>query len=171
VSKDTVLELRRLADKMAGTTAVIVFNSTLRDAADEIERLRVQSLSTQRRSQDQDAIMAELWERIHALTDEIERLRRNTGCARNQGTTQFCAEALDAQREVARLTAERDETQRELRKAETESSMLRVECGLIAAERDEARREVCEMLERDAGFSAHRQAASRGWDCFKEDGK
>jgi len=42
VSKDTVLELRRLADKMAGTTAVIVFNSTLRDAADEIERLRAE---------------------------------------------------------------------------------------------------------------------------------
>ncbi len=41
----------------------------------------------------------------------------------------------------------------------------------LRAERDEARREVCEMLERDAGFSAQRQAASRGWDCFKEDGK
>lgn len=40
--KDVVLELRRLADKMAGTTAVIVFNMTLRDAADEIERLRVE---------------------------------------------------------------------------------------------------------------------------------
>lgn len=38
--------------------------------------------------------------------DEIERLRRNTGCARNQGTTQFCAEALDAQREIERLRAE-----------------------------------------------------------------
>ncbi len=38
----------------------------------------------------------------------------------------------------------------------------------LVAERDEARREVCEMLERDAGFSAQRQAASRGWDCFKE---
>lgn len=38
--------------------------------------------------------------------DEIERLRRNTGCARNQGTTQFCAEALDAQREIERLRSE-----------------------------------------------------------------
>jgi hypothetical protein len=76
VSKDTVLELRRLADKMAGTTAVIVFNSTLRDAADEIERLRVQALGTQRRIQDQDAIMAELWERIHALTTERDEARR-----------------------------------------------------------------------------------------------
>jgi hypothetical protein len=47
-----------------------------------------------------------LWDEA---ADEIERLRRNTGCARNQRLTQFCAEALDAQREVARLTAERDE--------------------------------------------------------------
>ena len=38
----------------------------------------------------------------------------------------------------------------------------------LLAEREVARREVCEMLERDAGFSAQRQAASRGWDCFKE---
>jgi hypothetical protein len=41
----------------------------------------------------------------------------------------------------------------------------------LRAERDEARREVCEMLERDAGFTATRQAENRGWDCFKEDGK
>ncbi len=47
--------------------------------------------------------------------------------------------ALEAYRqENARLTAERDEIQRELRRAETESSMLRVECGVIAKERDEA---------------------------------
>jgi len=49
--------------------------------------------------------------------EEIERLRRNTGCARNQRSTQFCAEALDAQREVARLTVERDEAVREAAQA------------------------------------------------------
>jgi len=38
--------------------------------------------------------------------DEIERLRRNTGCARDQRSTQFCAEALDAQRETERLRKE-----------------------------------------------------------------
>jgi len=38
----------------------------------------------------------------------------------------------------------------------------------LRRERDEARREVCEMLERDAGFAAHQQAESRGWDCFEE---
>jgi hypothetical protein len=27
---------------------------------------------------------------------EIERLKKNTGCARNQGSTQFCQEAVDA---------------------------------------------------------------------------
>jgi hypothetical protein len=41
----------------------------------------------------------------------------------------------------------------------------------VIAERDEARREVCEAAERDAGVTAERQAEIRGWDCFKEDGK
>ena len=67
--------------------------------------------------------------------------------------------ARELEREIARLTAERDEMQGELRKAETECSMLRVECGVLeknaevtyenhkrivaelTAERDEARKE------------------------------
>ena len=40
--------------------------------------------------------------------DEIERLRKG-GCARDQTTTQFCAEAVALQCEVERLRAERDE--------------------------------------------------------------
>jgi chromosome segregation ATPase len=48
----------------------------LKEAADEIERLRVEALGTQRRIQDQDAIMAELWERIHALTAKRDEARR-----------------------------------------------------------------------------------------------
>jgi hypothetical protein len=62
------------------------------------------------------------------------------------------------------LLAERDENEL-LRSTITD---CRIEIESIRAERDEARREVCEMLERDAGFAAHRQAESRGWDCFKE---
>lgn len=58
---------------------------------------------------------------IEDAADEIERLRRNTGCARNQRSTQFCAEALDAQRQLEKLRAElrtytdgtNDEVQRE----------------------------------------------------------
>jgi hypothetical protein len=54
---------------------------------------------------------------LNFAADEIERLRRNTGCARNQRSTQFCAEALDAQREAERLREERDEAMREAAQA------------------------------------------------------
>lgn len=37
---------------------------------------------------------------------ESDRLRKNIGCARNQGTTQFCHEAVDAKAEAERLRAE-----------------------------------------------------------------
>jgi len=54
-----------------------------------------------------DRAATALFDDCHAImreaADEIERLRRNTGCARNQRSTQFCAEALDAQREIERL--------------------------------------------------------------------
>jgi phage shock protein A len=146
MNKDTVLELRRLADKMAGTTAVIVFNSTLRDAA-----------------------------------DEIERLRRNTGCARNQRSTQFCAEALDAQRDVETLKAEVVRNADEFRETLTE---LRQRVETLTAERDEARRSCCEYAaivdgaDNTEGMEsgrfhevAMRYMKERNWDCFKEDDK
>jgi hypothetical protein len=77
------------------------------------------------------------------------------------------------QAEIARLTAERDEIQRELRNAETESSMLRVECGVIAAERDEARQMYCNvMTDHCEEHEARQIAQEQGWDCFpQEDGK
>lgn len=80
------------------------------------------------------------------------------------------------------LTAERDEMQRELRKAETECSMLRVECGVLeknaettyenhkrivaelTAERDEARRERLLLAE---GYLSER-AKRNGFDCHEE---
>ena len=68
--------------------------------------------------------------------DEIERLRRNTGCARNQGTTQFCAEALAAQRDVETLKAELVRNADECRETLTE---LRQRVETLTAERDEAR--------------------------------
>ena len=78
---------------------------------------------------------------LHAAADEIERLRRNTGCARNQRSTQFCAEALDAQREIERLRNERDEARR---------MYLASACS---------EDEIIHEMKR------------HGWDCFKEDGK
>jgi hypothetical protein len=71
--------------------------------------------------------------------DEIERLRRNTGCARNQRSTQFCAEALDAQRDVETLKAELVRNADEFR--ETLTAHLRtIEC--LTAERDSLAREL-----------------------------
>jgi type I site-specific restriction endonuclease len=88
-------------------------------------------------------------------------------------------EQLDMLRLVAdrleQLERERDEMQRELRKAETECSMLRVECGVIAAERDEARRELCKRVESASCLSdgepttlASDYARWCGWDCFNK---
>lgn len=111
--------------------------------------------------------------------------------------------ARDAADEIERLRAElvskADElaaTLRQLRKVETECSMLRVECGLLernaettyenhkrivaelTAERDEARRLLCQFESRldfeygnidPSRFGPVALAADRGWDCFKED--
>jgi hypothetical protein len=41
----------------------------------------------------------------------------------------------------------------------------------LIAERDEARREVCEWVEMDGATNSKEEAELRGWDCFKEDGK
>jgi len=128
--------------------------------------------------------------------DEIERPRRNPACAPHQRSTQFCAEAVDAQRGFETLQAQLGKnaialaaTLRELRKVETECSMLRVECGILernaettyenhkrivaelTAERDEARREVCrnEVHHLPTMADPCREAKRRGWDCFKEE--
>jgi hypothetical protein len=63
------LETDRVATKLFADVYAL-----MREAADEIGRLRVQALGTQRRIQDQDAIKAELWERIHAITAERDAL-------------------------------------------------------------------------------------------------
>ena len=92
--------------------------------------------------------------------------------------------------DIVRLIAERDEMHRELRKAETECSMLRIECGVLeknaemtyenhqrivkelTAERNEARQEVCRRQKRSVVFDeALAEANRRGWDCFKDESK
>lgn len=81
-----------------------------------------------------------VWSRdLREAADEIERLRRNTGCARNQRSTQFCAEALDAQRDVETLKAELVRNADEFANTLTE---LRQRVETLTAERDEARREI-----------------------------
>lgn len=45
---------------------------------------------------------------IERLSNEVERLRAG-GCARDQRTTQYCAEAVRLQADIERLRKERDE--------------------------------------------------------------
>ena len=56
-------------------------------------------------------------------------------------------------------------------KAIAEIKRLRQENATLTAERDEARREVCELLYNRQGGWPKEHANERGWDCFKEDGK
>jgi hypothetical protein len=101
--------------------------------------------------------------------DEIERLRRNTGCARNQGTTQFCAEALDAQREVETLRAELVRNADEFAKTLTE---LRQGVETLTAERDEVRQSYCSLMEAYRGGDGRVTANKLGWGyLFAEDSK
>lgn len=59
-----------------------------------------------------------------------------------------------------------------LEKAWQENKRLRQENATITAERDEARREVCQWEHHwDKTSSEQYYADKRGWDCFKEDGK
>jgi hypothetical protein len=59
-----------------------------------------------------------------------------------------------------------------LEKAWQENKRLRQENATITAERDEARREICEGVAAHApSVNAKQWAQERGWDCYKEDGK
>jgi predicted nucleic acid-binding Zn-ribbon protein len=104
--------------------------------------------------------------------DIIETLRRIQCSDAACGNLKIAMGVKLAIYEIERLRSERNEMQSELRKAETESSMLRVECGVLEKnaemtyenhkrivkeltaerdearrQRDEARREVCKRVE------------------------
>jgi hypothetical protein len=50
-------------------------------------------------------------------------------------------------------------------------TMAQDERNAAVAERDEARREVCNILQSHTQLWCKDIAKHRGWDCFKEDGK
>jgi hypothetical protein len=51
-----------------------------------------------------------------------------------------------------------------------EIDCLTAQVDTLRKERDEARREVCNLMFQK-GFPTGDYAKGRGWDCFKEDGK
>ena len=85
--------------------------------------------------------------------DEIERLRAG-GCARDQKTTQYCAEAVRLQAEIDRLREERNEAQREIcrRDCKLDTDWINSPFPM--------RRSTPEMF-----------ADLYGWDCFEETSK
>jgi hypothetical protein len=46
----------------------------------------------------------------------------------------------------------------------------KIEAGKLKAERDEARREVCNLIDAQSQLWCKDIATHRGWDCFKQDG-
>jgi chromosome segregation ATPase len=122
VTDDIVTRLRKEISKRDRPYPVELLPE-LREAADEIERLRADK------------------EKCHDIMEtqshEIRRLVRNTGCARNQRSTQFCAEALDAQRDAETL-------REQLRLANIDNFNTTAEIETLRAERDEAVREAAQ---------------------------
>ena len=53
-----------------------------------------------------ERLHAEIAEMKEKHEREIERIKKNHGCARQQGTTQFCREALDAHKEADAMRAD-----------------------------------------------------------------
>jgi hypothetical protein len=82
---------------------------------------------------------------LREAADEIERLRGN-GCARDQRTTQFCAEAL-------RLQRERDDARREV-------------CRFLARESKRDPQYWIDIAANESPTAAD-VAKSRGWDLYE----
>jgi predicted nucleic acid-binding Zn-ribbon protein len=66
--------------------------------------------------------------------------------------------------EIEQLIKERDHARDEAREVKAEIKQL-------TKERDEARREVCRLMSMFNAESSVEIAASRSWDCFKEEKK
>jgi hypothetical protein len=96
---DIVERLRRIAKELPQTSGNQAWlrpeDTTVWEAADEIERLRVE---TAKLAASNHSYLSNYQE----ARGEIERLRAG-GCARDQTTTQYCAEVVALQSENARL--------------------------------------------------------------------
>ena len=118
---DIVERLRGLADVFEAQQATHNLVLHMRAGADEIERLRTRLEIDP--SHPYDGIYCRD-ETIRGLEKEIARLRSG-GCARDQGTTQYCAEAAKKDTEIQKLLTL-------LADARTESMRLRAALEQIA---------------------------------------
>ena len=116
-------------------------------------------------------VYASEWVRLTNLTtesaDEIERLRKECfHLAANQCHAGYGGEYGHHRcAEIDRITAERDEARHGEAVATATLYGMIEERTALRAERDEARREVCVLMQR-TGFLRGDYAAERNWDCF-----
>ena len=95
VARNLEMELKCMEDSLrsSGLTAARARIAELE--ADVIEQARLLGISGSKE--------AKLLARISELERENARIKANHGCARNQGATQFCAEAVANAQDKARL--------------------------------------------------------------------
>jgi hypothetical protein len=76
--------------------------------------------------------------------------------------------ARELERELVRVTAERDILKDANAYLAGDAAAVRMACDTIIAQRDEARRDVCELRAdlRSTPTSPEEIAADHGWDCF-----
>ena len=74
------------------------------------------------------------------------------------------AKLLEQQREIARLTAERDEARAQQEKFSDDALRLLIERNRALDERDEARREVCGWVGQARNLDPNVIAMKRGWN-------
>ena len=100
------------------------------------------------------------------MTDDIvERLRVWSDNAKEQDVTEIVVGLCQAADEIVRLRNDLDGSQLAYRGASYDRDRMRAEIERLRKERDDARREVCELKL----VNAYDYATDRGWDCFKEE--
>ena len=103
----------------------------------------------------------------HLLFDEVTALRQEVERIRDQRDN---ADAVQAIQIAAAKQALQDVTEG-VAEMEIEIARLRAELKTSNAERDEARRQVCDWYNTDASgcvkSGSEETAIERGWDCFK----
>ena len=140
------------------------------EAIDEINRLR-REVATPRDE------YAQSWLEFldaHADLDILPWIRAYANAFEPSDQTHPKAQMV-INRTDARLLEAADEIERlreQLRIANIDATNNEAEANKLRAERDETRREVCRRQRKAVTFdTAVKEAAKRGWDCFKEDGK
>lgn len=93
---------------------------------------------------------------VREAADEIERLRAG-GCARDQRTTQFCAESVELEKQVSLLEQTVSKIEAELKIARDAHADWRMEATRCRKERDDAKARNVLLLSKLQEYEAREQ--------------